>query len=90
MYREDFIDFLKENNLHYCENTVKGLDEVYVFSTVEFEAKHTHPRKFKNLYVPYLRVSNFDGDWYVRDNGYCSYMPCEVVLEKCLELGKED
>ena len=88
MTREEFINFLKDHEIPFSEDTNNGMDMVYVYSKVEYEIKQKHPRRFKNLYVPYLRVSNFNGEWYTREDGWCSYMPEEVVIEKCLELGE--
>lgn len=87
MTREDFINFLKEKDIPFEEYTEHGLDQVWVYSKGEYELKKKNPRKYKNLYVPYLRVSNFDGDWYTRDNGLCGYMSPVRVMEICLYLG---
>ena len=90
MKRAEFINYLVENNIPYTEYVVedKGIDQVYVFSRKEHEMVKAHPKKYKNLYVPYLRVSHFDGDrWYTRENGFTSYMSIEKILGKCKELG---
>lgn len=88
MTREEFINFLKENDIPFDEYTEHGLDQVYVYSKGEYQLKRKHPRKYKNLYVPYLRVSHFDEDrWYTRENGWCEHMNQDRVLEKCLYLG---
>ena len=75
MTREEFVEYVKSTGLEYDDNP-KGFgddyDGMYIFG-YESKLKKAHPRKYKNLYVPYLRVSNFDGTWYVRDNGYCHH-----------------
>lgn len=90
MTRQEFIDFLVENEIPYSEYTEKGLDQVWVFAKMEYKLKKKHPRKYKDLYVPYLRVSHFDEDrWYTRYNGWTSYMSVDRVLEVCRLLAKE-
>lgn len=89
MTREQFITFLKSDKIPFKEDTENGSDMVYVYSKLEYELKQKHPRKYKNLYIPYIRVSNFDGDrWYVREDGYCSYMCKSAVIDKCVQLGE--
>ena len=90
MTREEFINFLKEHEIPFSEDTDNGMDMVYAYSKVEYELKKKHPRKFKNLYVPYLRVSNFDGEWYTREDGWCCCLGKCTVLDKCLKLGARD
>lgn len=87
MTREEFINFLKEHDIPYSEYTGHGLDQVWVYSKEEYEKIKKHPRKYKDLYVPYLRVSHFDETWYTRENGVTGYMSEDRVLEKCLKLG---
>lgn len=87
MTREEFIEFLKERDIPFTEYTENGLDQVYVFSRRAYMLKTKYPRRYKNLYVPYLRVSNFNGEWYTRQDGWCEYMPVCNVLKICRELG---
>lgn len=88
MTRNEFIDFLKANDIPFEEYTKNGLDQVWVYDKKQFEKKKLNPVKNRNMYVPYLRVSNFDGDrWYTRENGWTCYMNQEIVINKCLELG---
>ena len=88
MTRGEFINLLVEKKIPYQEYTEKGLDQVYVYSKDEYEKKQNHPKKYADLYVPYLRVSNFDRDvWYTRENGWTQWMTQEKVLAKCEELG---
>lgn len=88
MTREEFIKHLDTNDIPYSEYTENGLDMVYVFSKNEYEMKKAHPRKHRDLHVPYLRVSHFNEDrWYARENGYCCYMSEEEVLNIVDRLG---
>lgn len=88
MTREEFIEFLETNGIPYSECTVNGLDQVYVFSKDEYEKKEANPRKYKDLSVPYLRISHFDEyPWYTRENGCCCYMDEESVMDIVKELG---
>lgn len=87
MTKKELVQFLEDNNIPYEEENVNGLEQVYVFSKKEYTLKRKHPRKYKNLYLPYLRVSNFGGELYTRENGWCQYTPECIVLEKCKKLG---
>ena len=89
MTRQEFIEFLVSNDIPHEEYTENGADMVYVFSKDEFEKKKKHPRKYANLYVPYLRVSHFGegNEWYTRESGWTCYMSQEKVIRKCKELG---
>jgi hypothetical protein len=84
--RNDFVNWLEKKGIPHCEYTENGLDQVYVFSKKEYEMKQKHPRKNKDLYVPQLRVSQFDGwpDLYVKDNGYCEYMNIQDIVRQCI------
>lgn len=87
MTREQFIEMLNENDVHYEEYTEKGMDQVWIFSRKEFELKKRHPRTYKDLYVPYLRVSHFnerDKQWYTKENGWTSWMNIKDVINKVL------
>lgn len=87
MTKAEFVEFLEELGAPYEEVEINGLEQVYVYSRREYELKRKYPRKYKDLYLPYLRVSNFGGELYTRENGWCEYMPDSIVLEKCKELG---
>ena len=84
----EFIEFLREKGAAY--QVVDNHDhpevgpQVYVFDKDAYTKVRKHPRKYKDLYVPYLRVSRFetDGDTvYVRDDGYCTWEYEENVKE---------
>lgn len=97
MTRDEFINYLVENDIPYCEATTmdSGNDFVYVYDKKAYrrlEELRRHPRKYKyeleHLCVPYLRVSNFtDWSWYIRDNGICDWAPESVVMGKVKRLG---
>lgn len=91
MTREEFINYLMEIGVPFrdASKDIPGgghYDGVYIFEKKAYELKHKHPRKYKGLYVPYLRVSNFDGDWYIREDGWTQYCSESIVLEKVKEL----
>ena len=78
MFREDFIALVEELGLPYKEAKIgllrdKEYDGIYVYNKHEYEMFVKDPKKYKNLYVPYIRVSDFGSEMYVRDNGYCYY-----------------
>ena len=101
MTREDFKKILDENHVKYIE--VKPRDDwdyyqIYVEDRRAKELKDSHPKKYKNIYVPYIRVSHFDGSekygietkigyLYTRENGYTCYMKEKEVIKKCKEYG---
>lgn len=88
MKREEFINYLVKKNIPYSEYTENGADMVYVYNRREVELKKAHPRKYKDLFVTYLRVSHFDEDMlYTRDCGICGYMNEKEVMRKVRELG---
>lgn len=90
MTREEFINYLMEIGVpfHDASEDIPGgeYDGVYIFEKKAYELKRKHPRKNKNLYIPYLRVSNFGGEWYIRENGRTQYCPESIVLKKVKEL----
>ena len=79
--------------LDYTEHVYKvveepeiGIDQVWIFSRKEYDAKKKHPRKFKDLYVPYIRVSNFEKKrQYVRDNGLCETISDKELMRRLEE-----
>lgn len=88
MTRDDFVNYLRDNGIPYYEYNVNGLYQVYVYSRKEYEMKKAHPRKNKNLYIPYLRVSHFDGDrWYTRENGVTGYKSVKQIMNIVEKLG---
>lgn len=86
MTREEFIKLLDEIGAIYEESDVKGYDGIYICSREEYELRKKHPRKYKDLYVPYIRVSHFDEDQlYVKDNGWCCYRSIDKIIEQVKE-----
>ena len=76
--KDDMIKWLKERQIDFSDVTAeREIPTVFVYSHKEHIKKKFYPRKYKDLYVPYLRLSwnwedwEDDGTIYVRDNGYC-------------------
>lgn len=92
MTREEFIEFLSEHGIPFtCDYLACKYDGVYVFSKKEYNLKKIHPRKYKDLYVPYIRVSDFGhkrGRVYTRENGLVGYKDLSEVLDICLKYGE--
>ncbi len=88
-FKDELIIYLIENEIPYYEETsIKDYYAIYIYGKDEYEKKHAHPRKYKDLYVPYLRVSHFDEERpYTRQNGWCQHMSKERILEIVDELG---
>lgn len=82
MTRDEFVMFLQKVKVPYeIVEGIEGYDGVYVYSRKEFNEKKAHPRKNKNLFVPYLRVSDFGTNRvYVRDCGLCEYRSLSNVI----------
>ena len=91
MTYEEFIERLEEIGACYqVYDAIPGRVQVYIHDKGLFQLKKKHPRKYKDLYIPYLRVSGFeDGNYYVRDNGWCQYMPEERIMEIVNDLTQE-
>ena len=88
-FKDELIIYLIENDIPYYEETsIKDYYAIYIYEKDAYEKKHKHPRKYKDLYVPYLRVSRFDEERpYTRQDGWCQYMSKERVLEIVDKLG---
>lgn len=88
MNRKQFLDLVKELGVPFSEYTENGADIIYVFSKKEYELKKKHPRKYKDLFVPYLRVSHFYEytRWYVRDCGLTGYRNPSDVIKQVKEM----
>jgi len=75
---EEMITWLNEHKARFQENEVNGLRQIYVYSKEEYDMKNAHPKKYKNLYVPYIRLSwhpeERDDAIYTRWNGDTRYM----------------
>lgn len=87
MTAKEFMEWLDSIGAAYQFTDNDGrLEQVYVFDKGVYELKKKHPRKYRGLYLPYLRVSNFDGELYTRQDGWCQYMSDDKVKEICMEL----
>ena len=98
MLREDFIKLVEKLGLPYKEANIKMLrkkdyDGIYVYGKEAYELVAKHPRKYKDLFVPYIRVSHFDGEcgepMYIRDNGICRNINDKDLVFRLYELSVE-
>lgn len=101
MTREDFKNHLEYYKVKYIE--VKPRDDwdfyqIYVEDKRVREFKDSLPKTRSDVYVPYIRVSHFDGSekygmetrngfLYIRENGYTYWMKVSDVIKKCEEYG---
>ena len=92
MLFEDWLEFLRDVGAEFVidETFVEQIGpRIYVFDKDLFLLQKKHPRKYKNLYVPYMRLSRFEersGDAvYVRDNGWCAWYSVEDVKRTICE-----
>lgn len=83
---EKFINYCDEHKIPYNLENYNGTEFMYVYNSERYKLKTTKPRKYKDLYVPYIRISFHDGDWFVRNNGICEYMPELVIFASIEEL----
>ncbi len=85
MDREDFIMWLDSIGAIYQDLTEgRGIETVMVFGKDEYLKKKIHPRKNKNMFVPYLRVSWHYEDprvLYTRWNGLTGYMNEQTIKD---------
>lgn len=98
MLRKDFIKLVEGLGLPYKEANVqmlrnKDYDGIYVYGKEAYELVMKHPRKYKDLFVPYIRVSHFDGGFgepmYIRDNGICGNINDKDLVFRLYELYTE-
>ena len=80
MTAKKFIEFLDKNDAryYYINHRTAG-DVVCVFSKEECDKRKKHPRKYKDIKVPTIRISRFKKDKvftaeYVQSSG-CSDFP---------------
>ena len=87
MFYEEFIKYLDDIGACYVVYNNPGRVQVYIHDKDLFLLKKKHPRKYKSLFIPYIRVSGFEeGKIYVRDCGLCFYETEEWVKNKAKEL----
>lgn len=79
---DELVRILDEKEMPYEETKLNnGYRCVHVFDKVAYERKKKHPVKYKNEFVPYIRVSDHNGDPYIRDCGICYTSTWENVLK---------
>ena len=88
-FKDELIIYLIENDIPYHEDTrIKDHYAIYIFDKDAYEKKQKHPRKYKDLYIPYLRVSHFDEEYpYTRQDGWCQYMSKDKIMDIVDKLG---
>lgn len=92
MYFEEeakIINYCKEANVPYMTESISLMSTmhyIYIYDAGLYNLKKSNKEKYKDLYVPYIRLNWECGMWYVRDNGYCDYMPESVIFERIDEL----
>lgn len=81
MTKQEWISYLDSIGAIYQEYDNDGeLDQIYVRSKDEYKMKEAHPRKYKDLYIPYIRLSHFDDNRvYTRENGVTGYQSNDRV-----------
>lgn len=88
MTKEEFIKFLKDNEIPHKISNLSELYAIYIYGKPR---PITDPSDGKKRdFTPYLRVTHFDenGKWYTRFCGICGYKSIDWILSKCLELKK--
>ena len=84
--KENFVKWLKDNEVTF-EIPDRDIYTIFVYSKMEYEMKNKHPRKYKNIYIPYIRISWHDDKpeaVYTRWNGVCEYMT-EKTVKRVIE-----
>lgn len=95
MYKEDIIELIKELDLPYQvykHELLEGeeYEAIYVYGKRSYMLRTKYPRRYKNLYQPYLRISHYyEGRLYVRDNGYCEFVNPVWLKERLMKMVKE-
>lgn len=74
---ENVKTYLDEIGARYNVVSINGFEMIYVFEKDAYDNKKKHPRKYKDLYVSYLRISKHDGDerFYTKMDGITRYLP---------------
>ena len=68
-------EYLEKVGARYQVVVTNGFEQVYVFEKDAYDKRNNHPRKYKDLYVSYLRISDHGGDGlYTRRDGICGEM----------------
>ena len=85
---ENVKTYLEKIGARYNVVITNGFEQVYVFEKDAYDKRKEHPRKYKDLYVSYLRMSKHDGDdrLYTRRDGIVGYLPDYRIKEIIDEL----
>ena len=88
-FKDELIIYCIENEIPYYEETqIKDYYAIYIHDKDAYEKKRKHPKKYKDLYVPYLRVSHFDEERpYTRQDGWCEHKTKEQIMNIVDKLG---
>lgn len=79
--------YLKEIGAAWTVMTDLGFEQVYIFEKTAYDKVKKQPRKYKDLYVPYLRISDHGGNGlYTRRDGICGEMSDDDIKEIIDEL----
>ncbi len=90
MNKEMLLEKLKELDLPYEVTGFEDKEQIYVCARNAYKKKKEHPNKYKDLYLPYCRVSFYaGGKIYVRDNGLCHYVNKHQLMEILERLAAE-
>lgn len=92
--RTDFIELLDQIDAEYQVDDMPrpegvSYDGIYIFDKLACKLKRNRPNKYKDLYIPYLRVSHFqekNGVWYTKHNGVCRWMKFYEALNIIYDL----
>lgn len=89
MEKEELIQLCEEMGVPYiAETNSLGEEIVYVYDAGIYELKHKNPRKYNDVFLPYLRVSNFGPEPYTRHNGWCQYANRQYIVDILKELAE--
>ena len=73
-------NYVEKIGARFTDMTTNGLRQIYVYDKGAYDLKKTHPKKYNNLYVSYIRVSDHGGDGlYTRIDGICGEMTDEKI-----------
>lgn len=74
-------EYLEKIGARYTVVVTNGYEQVYVLEKDAYEKRDKNPRKYKDLYVSYLRISKPDDNknLYTRNDGICGYMTDEKI-----------
>ena len=80
-------EYVKRIGACYLLSDLNGDKKIYIFDKKIYVKKHKDLHKYKDLYVPYIRISDNGGDGlYTRRDGYVEEMTDEKIKEVIDEL----